>query len=104
MNQEWKDEELAFLRRHYETRGAKWVANRLGRSQHAVQTRANKIGLKRRMRGDSLCWGCGKFATGSKEKCPWKWDGIPISGWITKPGVYGGTVVLDCPEFEEWKR
>ena len=104
MNQEWMAWEAEYLRRYYYRKGSAYCAYRLKRTAKATQQKANKLGLKRRAKKESMCWDCGKFATGSKKKCPWKWDDIPIPGWVTKPGVYGGIAILDCPEFEEWKR
>lgn len=104
MNRAWALWEEEFLRRNYSKEGAAWCAERLRRSVKATGAWARRIGLKRREKKESLCWDCGKFATGQQEKCPWKWEDIPIPGWTTEPGTYGGINVVVCPEFKEWKR
>lgn len=46
----WNPEELAYLRENYTTMPVKDIAAHLGRSQQAVHTRGNQLGLKSRHR------------------------------------------------------
>jgi len=42
----WTDDELAFLRTHYETKGRDWVTQKLNRTIDAVSHKAQRLGLR----------------------------------------------------------
>ncbi|HSW56499.1 MAG TPA: hypothetical protein VLH59_15555 [Ignavibacteriaceae bacterium] len=42
----WTDKEILFLKKYYPTRGSKYVAEELGRTQHSVKRQASRLGLK----------------------------------------------------------
>lgn len=46
MIQEWTPEEIVVLRRYYRKKGAKYVAERVGRSPDAVMAKAAKLGIR----------------------------------------------------------
>ena len=43
---EFTEEDKAFLRKHYSTKGAEWCSKHIPHSKHSVKTKANKMGLK----------------------------------------------------------
>lgn len=44
---EWTREEIEYLRKNYQSTSTKQIANVLGRTAHAVQFKANSIGVRK---------------------------------------------------------
>lgn len=110
----WTKQEVALLLRLNE-KGAyyKEIADRLGRSESAVEMKARALGVRlmakrsREPKSTTLCWDCKKA---SNSGCSWSRRFDPVPGWVAKhnPIKVAGKKnaddsydVFDCPEFEE---
>lgn len=44
----WSDEDIAFLKKHYPTKGRKFCSNKLNRNETSVQKKINSLGIKKK--------------------------------------------------------
>lgn len=122
----WTKAEDEILLSEYKTKGARYVAEKVGRSVDAVQARARLLAGKRKYyppkrAGDTpkkpkvnmtLCWSCRLSVNpGGANLCPW--SGLdkngepsfrPAEGWEIKDVKRDGRTfkaVVSCPLFEE---
>ena len=100
-NNKWTIEEIQFLEKYYFCKGPNYIAQKINKSVFAVTSKANRIGLVRKKRRESICWNCAKSGA---SKCLWDICKKPVEGWIVINYIDGGVSVIDCPEYEEWKR